>query len=502
MSAGWRRFSPRAAPAACAVEKTNPLWRPAKENKDVASRRQSILRTTQAAALEFCKAKPIRPSASRRIAKRSQQRCASPAGPPNEPNGPHPDFAKQSQPARGIAEPLPNEPTAPICPSSTSHFLDFWLPALIQFPLRIDQIVLTHVRIPLVEPFRISSGAVSEKDGIVVELRSEGLSGYGESSPMAGSFYSSDTPEKSWTELCAVIGPAIVGREFGCAEQWNQTLDPLPAGKFTKTGVETALWDLAAQREGKPLHLALGGVRSGVESGLAVGLYNDTADMLRVIERHLADGYRRVKLKIEPGHDVEIVRAARQAFGEIPMFVDANGAYGLEHLDTFRRLDDFGLMMFEQPFPGPALEELATLQREVRTPVCLDESLESAEMLQRAIELGSLRIANFKIQRVGGFHRALEMVRICRENSIPAWAGTMPELGIGQAQGAALASLAEFVYPTDVEASRRWFQDDIVAPFIEVKDGEIELPQAPGLGYAVDESKLRKYRVAEFRLPD
>ena len=392
----------------------------------------------------------------------------------------------------------PNEPTASI----SSGLLDLQLPSHIQSDLRIDQIVLTHVRIPLVEPFRISSGAVSEKDGIVVELRSEGLSGHGESSPMAGSFYSSDTPEKSWAELCSVIAPAILGRELGCAEQWNQTLDPLPAGKFTKTGVETALWDLAAQREGKPLHVALGGVKSSVESGLAVGLYNDTAAMLRVIEHHLADGYRRVKLKIEPGHDVEIVRAARQAFGEIPMFVDANGAYGLEHLDTFRRLDDFGLMMFEQPFPGPALEDLAALQREVRTPVCLDESLESAEMLQRAIGLGSFRIANFKIQRVGGFHHALEMVRICRANSIPAWAGAMPELGIGQAQGAALASLAEFVYPTDVEASRRWFQDDIVMPFIEVRDGEIELPRAPGLGYAVDESKLRKYRVAEFRLPE
>lgn len=368
--------------------------------------------------------------------------------------------------------------------------------------MRIDRIFLTHVRIPLVEPFRISSGAVASKDGIVVELRSDGLRGYGESSPMAGSFYSSDTPEKSWSELCAVIAPAIVGMEFGGPEQWNAALDPLPAGNFTKTGVETALWDLAAQREAQPLHLALGGVRTSVESGLAVGLYNDTAAMLRVIERHLADGYRRVKLKIEPGHDLEIVKAARQAFGEIPLFVDANGAYSLEHLDTFRRLDDFGLMMFEQPFPGPALEDLATLQREVRTPVCLDESLESPAMLERAIRLGSFRIANFKIQRVGGFHHALEMVRICREHSIPAWAGTMPELGIGQAQGAALASLPEFVYPTDVEASRRWFQDDIVAPFIEVRDGEIELPRSPGLGYAIDESRLRKYKVAEFSFPE
>jgi O-succinylbenzoate synthase len=367
--------------------------------------------------------------------------------------------------------------------------------------LRIERIVATHVRIPLVQPFRISSGEVAEKDAIVVELRSEGLTGYGESSPMAGSFYSSDSPEKSWSELCSAIAPAIAGRDFAGPEDWNRVLDGLPAGNFTRTGVETALWDLAAQRDNKPLHTMLGGTRSKVESGLAVGLYDDVNETLRAIERNLADGYRRVKLKIEPGHDVEIVKAARRAFGDIPMFVDANGAYGLQDIETFRRLDDFDLMMFEQPFPGRALEDLAVLQREVRTPVCLDESLESPGLLRRAIELRSFRIANFKIQRVGGFQRALEMTQICRDHSIGAWVGTMPELGIGQAQGAALSSLPDFAYPTDVEASRRWFRDDIVAPFIAVRDGEIELPRAPGLGHRVEAAKLRRYRVAEFSFP-
>jgi o-succinylbenzoate synthase len=153
-------------------------------------------------------------------------------------------------------------------------------------------------------------------------------------------------------------------------------------------------------------------------------------------------------------------------------------------------------MMFEQPFPASFLEELAELQRHVQTPICLDESLHSADQLRLAIELGSLRIANFKIQRVGGFYHALEMDRICREHGIPAWVGTMPELGIGQAQGAALASLANFVYPTDVEASDRWFQDDIVSPFIRVRNGSIELPECPGLGYALDAAKVQNYQVA------
>ena len=367
--------------------------------------------------------------------------------------------------------------------------------------MKVEKVVLTHVRVPLVEPFRISSGAVSEKDGIIIALYSEGLTGYGESSPMAGNFYSGDTPERSWEELCNVVVPALFGRTFEDPSDWNAALDKLPAGNFTKTGVETAFWDIFAQRQNKPLHQMLGGTAATVRSGLAVGLYDDLNDMLRTVDRYLADGYHRVKLKIEPGHDIDIVKAARKAFGNIPLYVDANGAYSLAHLDVFHALDDFDLMMFEQPFPGPALEDLAALQQEVRTPICLDESLDTADQLRRAIQLDSFRIANFKVQRIGGFHRALEMLHICSEHYIESWVGTMPELGIGQAQGAALASLDGFVFPTDVEASTRWFRDDIISPFLQVKNGNIELPTSPGLGYTIDGEKLLKYKVAARSFP-
>lgn len=362
--------------------------------------------------------------------------------------------------------------------------------------MRIEEISLTHVRVPLVEPFRISSGAVAEKDAIVVALRSDGLTGYGESSPMAGAFYSSDTPERSWNELRSVVVPALLGRDFAGPAEWNAVLDSLPAGKFTVTGPETALWDLAARRDGVSLAKLLGGARTAVDSGLAVGLYDSPAEMLTRIERYLADGYKRVKIKIEPGRDVQLVRAVRQTFGDIPLYVDANGAYSLQDLDIFRRLDEENLMMFEQPFPGPDLEALAALQAQVKTAVCLDESLESAAQLRRAIELDSVRIANFKLQRIGGFHHALEMLTICREHKLPAWVGTMPELGIGAAQGIALASLDGFVYPTDVEASTRWFRDDIVSPLIEVRDGRIDVPSSPGLGYEIPAQALARYAVA------
>jgi len=318
---------------------------------------------------------------------------------------------------------------------------------------------------------------------------------------MAGNFYSGDTPEKSWEELCDTVAPALIGQSFDGPEDWNRVLDALPAGNFTKTGVETAFWDLAAQRQNKPLHQLLGGAAAEVKSGLAVGLYDDLNDMLRTVEKYLKDGYHRVKLKIEPGRDIEVVKAARKHFGDIPLFVDANAAYSLKDLDVFRGLDEFGLMMFEQPLGTAALEDSAELQGQVKTPVCLDESLHSVSQLKRAIELKSFQIANFKIQRIGGFQRALEMIQICRDNQIKAWVGTMPELGIGQAQGAALASRGEFVFPTDVEASTRWFRDDIISPLLNVHGGNIALPSTPGLGYSIDEGKMKQYAVASRQFP-
>ena len=363
--------------------------------------------------------------------------------------------------------------------------------------MRIARASLTHVRVPLVEPFRISSGSVAEKDGIVVQLESDGLIGYGESSPMAGSFYSSDTPATCWLELKERIIPSLLQQSFASHAAAVEWINAAPGSNFAKAGVETAIWDLEARRQGKPLFALLGGERKPVESGLAVGLYDTPSEMLRAIEKQLPDGYKRVKIKIEPGRDVELVRAVRAAFGDIPLFVDANGAYRLADLDVFKALDEFGLLMFEQPFAGGMLGESAELQRQVATPVCLDESLETVDDLRRAIALGSLQIANIKIQRVGGFSNALTIYEVCRRHDIPVWVGTMPELGVGCAQGLALATMSHCSYPTDVEASLRWFRDDIIAPLLEVRDGYLQPLPDPGLGFAVDRAKLDRYLVAQ-----
>jgi o-succinylbenzoate synthase len=362
--------------------------------------------------------------------------------------------------------------------------------------MRIGRITLTHVRIPLHEPFRISNGEVAEKDGIVAAVESEGRTGYGESSPMAGSFYSADTPASCWQQLTTDLAPALAGRTFDSLDAASAWIDAQPGSNFAKVGLETALWDLEAQRQGLPLHRLLGATRNHAESGLAVGLYDSTDQLLATIAKYLPDGYKRVKIKICPGHDLELVRAVRACFGDIPLMTDANASYTLDHLDIYRQLDDFGLRMYEQPLAGAALEDSATLQRALRTPICLDESLETFADLERAAALGSFRIANIKIQRVGGFRNALKLYHRCRALGLSIWMGTMPELGIGQAQGAAMAALDGCDYPTDVEASLRWFRDDIIDPFLEVRDGLIAMPETPGLGYFVNPEKLARYQVA------
>ena len=368
--------------------------------------------------------------------------------------------------------------------------------------MRIKRIRLTHVRIPLHEPFRISNGEIAEKDGIVVAVESDGRTGFGESSPMAGSFYSADTPASCWLQLCTQLAPAMMDREFNNLDSASAALDAMAGSNFAKVGIETALWDLEAQRLGLPLHRLLGATRDWAESGLAVGLYDSTTQLLDTIAKYLLDGYKRVKIKICPGHDVELVRAVRARFGNIPLMTDANASYTIEHLPIFLELEKFGLLMYEQPLAGGALEDSATLQRALKTPICLDESLETFADLERAAALGSFKIANIKIQRVGGFRNALRLYERCRQLGLSIWIGTMPELGIGQAQGAALAALEGCGYPTDVEASFRWFRDDIIDPFLEVHDGRIECPSRPGLGYAINASKLERYQVAHAVIAD
>ena len=369
--------------------------------------------------------------------------------------------------------------------------------------MRLDYIRLHWVQIPLHEPFRISSGAVSVKDAILVELVVDGKTGWGEASPMAGAFYSSETPESTWEFLRAKLVPGFLARPELDPARCFERFGEFPGEPFAKAGLEGAVWDLAAEGSAKPLWAMLGGSKRPIPSGAAIGLFPALADLLDRVERFLKEGYRRIKIKIAPGSDIELVRAVRERFGAIPLMVDANAAYRLsEHLAVFRELDRFGLMMIEQPLARPALEEHAELQRELRTPLCLDESAQSLRAIQEIIRLKSGRILNIKVQRMGGLWPARQAHDAAERAGIPCWLGTMPELGVASAQGLHLATLPNFTFPTDVEASARWYLDDIIVPLIEVApDGLIHLPEAPGMGYRVDSEKVACYRVKleEFR---
>jgi O-succinylbenzoate synthase len=365
----------------------------------------------------------------------------------------------------------------------------------------VERITLTHLQIPLKEPFRISGGEVSIKDAILVTVETSSGIGLGESSPMAVGFgYSSDSPEGCWDDLAERIAPRLLGRSFPTIEAIADLSAGWNGSRFASAGVETALWDLLGQARHATIAELLGAsveqLDRGVESGLAVGLYPTIVELLKTIETHLAEGYRRVKIKIAPGHDVELVRAIRQHFGDIELMVDANGAYTQDDLDVFRALDDEDLLMFEQPMAAGDLGGLAALQAEVATPVCLDESAETLEQTALAIERGACRIVNIKIQRVGGFGPALALHDLCYTHGVACWVGTMPELGVGQAQGLHLAALANCKYPTDIEPSARWFVDDYIVPLIEMSSpGILSVPTRPGLGYQVDPAKVRRYQV-------
>lgn len=363
--------------------------------------------------------------------------------------------------------------------------------------MKIDRISLQHVRIPLVEPFKISNGEIREKDGIVVGVFSDGMQGYGEASPMAGSFYSDDTPESVWDGLANDLIPALLSRAPRDIEAVNAVLDEVPGSAFARAGLETAFWDLLAQRDRKPLYELLGGKEKAIESGLAVGIYPGVRELLKAIERYLTEGYKRVKIKIQPGWDVEPLQAVRKQFGTVPLMVDANCAYSRKDLSHLRTLDEFDLVMIEQPLPKNDLEGHAALQAELKTPVCLDEGAGDLKAVRRAHEISACKIVNIKIQRVGGLKKAVEMHDFCREKGIPVWAGTMPELGVGGVQTLHLATLPNFSYPTDVESSKRWFVDDIIEPLIEVKQGMIRIASGTGNSYRLNQKALKKYKVRE-----
>lgn len=353
-------------------------------------------------------------------------------------------------------------------------------------PVRFTRLEAFRAAIPMREPFRISSGEVACKEATLLRAWNGDVFGWGESSAMPGGFYSAETPESCWRELTEAVLPTLAGHEFPHVAALDDWLREYTTTPFVRVAVETAAWEIVARARGVSLRTLFGLADRPIPSGLAVGLYDDLDGLRAALDRHGPRGYQRLKIKIKRGHDIDLVRAVREWLPDVPLFVDANADYTRDDLDLFLELDRHGLMMFEQPFGKRDLETSAALQRIARTPICLDESIDSVDTARAALDLGACRIVNIKLQRVGGFLEALRIVELCASRGVPVWMGTMPELGVGSAQALVLAAHPSCVFATDVEPSTRWYVDDVLQPELRLeRGGYLHVPAGPGLGFTV-----------------
>lgn len=364
--------------------------------------------------------------------------------------------------------------------------------------IRVESVVLHRVRIPLVEPFRISNGTVAEKDSILVELTTrDGVTGWGEASPMSGSFYSADTPESCWRTLHDDLVPSLFKLGSFDPHRLYEQLRELTGEPFAKAGIDGAVWDAYARSKRVALCDLFGIARRAVPSGVAIGIFDTVDELIERVQRYMVQGYQRVKIKIQPGWDIEPVKELRAHFPGLPLMVDANAAYTLADETMFRELDRFDLMMIEQPLAAGAIDEAGELQARLKTPLCADESADSLTSLDKLIQQHAARIVNIKVQRVGGLSEALSMLEMARAADLECWVGTMPELGIASAHALHLAMHTAFSFPTDIEASSRWYVDDVIEPFIEIDaNGFITVPTGLGTGYEVSRAKVERYTIA------
>ena len=364
---------------------------------------------------------------------------------------------------------------------------------------RIDEIHLHHLRMPLVHFFETSFGRTYERDIILVEVVSEGLSGWGEVTCGEAPFYNEEWTEGAWQLLNHFIGPRVIGKALDGPESvW-----PLVAGVrghyMARGGLEVAVWDLEARLRGEPLWKTIGGgARKEIPCGVSIGIQDTVPQLIEKIRREVESGYQRIKIKIKPDWDVNVVREVRRHFPAILLMADANSAYTLRDIDRLRQLDEFNLMMIEQPLAHDEIIDHVPLQAALKTPICLDECIRSAHHAEQAIRMNACRIINIKLGRVGGFANAKQVHDVAQAAGIPVWCGGMLESGVGRAHNIALSTLPNFTLPGDVSASLRYWKQDVINPWVEVDSrGTITVKDQPGFGYSLDLDYLRSIRVRQ-----
>ncbi len=364
---------------------------------------------------------------------------------------------------------------------------------------RVRSIELRLVALPLVRPFRTSFGVCTEKVCILARVETDDAAGWGECVADVRPEYSEEWNDGAWIVLRDLLGPALLAGETG-SERVEAAFASVRGHPMAKATLVNGLIDAELRAEGRSLASMLGATRHRVECGVSVGIAGSTDELLEQVDGYLAEGYRRIKLKIEPGTDVERVHAVREAHPDILLSVDANAAYTLDDLEVFRALDGFGLLMIEQPLHQDDLWEHAELQRRISTDLCLDESIRSAADARAAIGLASCRIVNVKQGRVGGMLEARRVHDDAAERSVPVWCGGMLETGIGRATNLALAAMPNFRLPGDTSASRRYFHQDLTEPFELAPDGTMAVPSGPGIGVDPDPVILASVTVRSERL--
>jgi o-succinylbenzoate synthase len=372
--------------------------------------------------------------------------------------------------------------------------------------MRIDGIIVRELHLPLVRPFETSFGVTTNRRIVLAEVRSEGLIGWGECTAGERPFFSGETTDTAWQVLVRELGPMLAGEAPEHGGDCPQIFKRVRGNRMAKATLENAIWDLEAQREGLPISILLGGVREKIPCGVSLGIQKSIPELLEIIERELAAGYQRIKLKCKPGWDVEVFEKVRNRWPDIMLSCDANSAYKLRDAEHIASFDAFDLLMIEQPLWSDDFYYHSMLQRQLNTPICLDESIQNRRDALAAIEMESCKIINIKLGRVGGFSEAIAVHNATQERGIPVWCGGMLESGIGRSHNIALSTLDNFSLPGDVSASSRYWKEDIIEPEVKVSpQGEIVISDAPGRGYEVrydliEKLTVRKETVRAFEL--
>ncbi|MFH1198036.1 MAG: o-succinylbenzoate synthase [bacterium] len=362
--------------------------------------------------------------------------------------------------------------------------------------MRIERIELRHVKLVLVSPFVTSMGVEYDEEHIIVRVDGEGITGWGESVAEGTPFYSYETVQTAWHVLNKFIIPEVIGKDIHNVDEAIALSARVRGHMMAKAGLEAALWDAHAKQKGISLSTMLGGTRKRIDVGVSIGIQSSVAELLKKVNGYLKEGHKRIKIKIAPGNDLQFVAALRKEYPNLLLQVDANSAYSLDDINIFREMDNYNLLLIEQPLSHDDIYDHSKLQRELKTPICLDESIHSLADARAAIELDSCRIINIKPGRVGGFTESKLIHDYCASKSIPVWHGGMLESGIGRAGNVALASLSNFTLPGDISASKRYYKEDIVSPeFVVAPDGTMEVPTKPGIGVDVVMDNLDKVTV-------